>query len=136
MNNDGQPNPYAYKSLPIKAVNNDAFHRNTSKPHGWVGIIAFLLSLFSFFGMFVLIIVAGVVGASNPEIVENETHPFIIVVGLCMIGITMLAVFALAMGIASLFFANQKKLFGILGITFSLLLLGSSVMLFVIGSMS
>ena len=94
-----------------------------------------MISLVSGFGFFVMIIFAAVV-STNPEIIEDETHPMVIIIGLAAIGLTIMAFVAMAIGLVSLFMPNQKKLFGILGLVFSMMLVAFTVVLFVIGSVN
>ncbi len=135
LGQQGQPNPYSYKASPIEVSGKDVFQHHEQKKHGWLGIISFVISLVSGFGFFVMIIFAAVVG-TNPEIIEDETHPMVIIIGLAAIGLTIMAFVAMAIGLVSLFMPNQKKLFGILGLVFSMMLVAFSVVLFVIGSVN
>jgi len=98
-----------------------------------LGIWSFVLSLLSIFGLFALVVFAGIVSINNPEIENNESHPILIFIGLTVIGMGFVGFASFLMAVISLFMPNRKKLFGILAIVFSLVFIAAIGLLAVIG---
>ena len=98
-----------------------------------LGICSFVLSLVSMFGLFALVIFAGIVSINNPEIENNDSHPLLIFIGLMLIGTGLVGFASFIMAVVSLFMPNRKKLFGILAIVFSLLIIAAIGLFTIIG---
>ena len=136
MTDQNQPNPYAYQGSEWQDSAKEVHAVAETRKFSRLGIWSFILSLFSIFGMFVLLLVAGFTAMNNPEIENNDSHPFIIAVGLVAIALALLGMLAFCLGVISFFMPRRKKLFGILGILFSLILAGFTVFVAIIGSVA
>ena len=115
-------NPYR-PSSPMKSAS--ASTGPTKVPHSGLGITGFILSLISAIGMVETFVSAGVVAVNNPELVD-EAAVTMMLVGLAVIGFGFLSLLALGLSFGSLFQRTRKKLFGIMGIVISgMLILGT-----------
>jgi hypothetical protein len=106
------------------------FHREL--PHSGLGIASFALSLFLGLLLFLLVAIAGYLGATTPGGVDEQS-PVVILLGLAMIGAMLFDLVALILGLAALFQEDRKKVFAILGVVFSAILLLGCLFLIVIG---
>lgn len=86
--------------------------------HSGIGIASFVMSLGILIVTFVLVVIAGMMEASTPGGI-NEESPAAIMLGLAIIGMVVLNVIAFGLGIGTMFQSDRKKLFGVLGMTFS-----------------
>jgi hypothetical protein len=100
-------------------------------PHSGLGIASFALSIFLGLVVFLLIVVAGVLEATNPGMSNNS--PAVMLLGLAFIAALLGDVAALILGAAGLFQENRKKVFALLGVIFSGLLLLGSLFLILLG---
>lgn len=110
-------------------------HVYGERKHSGVGIASFVLAIFSSVALFALFVVAGVMEASTPGGI-NEESPEAVVVGLCLFAFLFLCFFAFVLGIGSLFQGDRKKLFGILGSLFAMMTLLGTVALVILGLMA
>lgn len=106
----------------------------TPMKHSGLGIASFILSIVIAFLIFLLLMVAGIMEATTPGGMDEESA------GAMIVGLfTMLFMFidfvALGLGIAGLFHRERKKIFAILGTIFSGVTFLGTVMLILIGSM-
>ena len=106
-----------------------------AKPgHSRIGIASFILGLLSGGLVFVIIAVAGILGAISPGLFDNEKAPPAIILGVFVILALMFALLALGMAIGSLILEkSHKKTFSILGLVFSLVTVISLIVLMIIG---
>jgi hypothetical protein len=102
--------------------------------HSGLGIASFILSILTGVGAFVLVVVAGVVEASTPGGMD-ENSAVAVVIGLGIIGVTILEILALGLGVAGLLQSNRTKILAVLGVLFSTAALLGMAALFVIGTM-
>ena len=134
MSDQGDTNPYSSQGTAYTspALPSDPQYGRPMK-FSRLGIWSFVLSLASMFGLFAVVIFAGIASVNNPEIENNDSHPLLIFIGLMVIGMGLVGFASFIMAVVSLFMPNRKKLFGILAIVFSLLFLAAIGLLFIIG---
>jgi hypothetical protein len=82
--------------------------------HSGMGIASFLVSLVIGVGVFFIILIAGVVKATNPESLPDES------IGTALIGLFVIAclfvnLIGIGLGIAGLVQKNRKRIFSVLG---------------------
>jgi hypothetical protein len=97
--------------------------------HSRIGIASFVLSLVAGISMLLLVAVAGIMKFRNP----SGSPEGKIIIGVVAIALLFLDFLAAALGIATVCQKEQKKLFGVLGLSFSLLLIIGLVGLIVFG---
>jgi hypothetical protein len=100
--------------------------------HSGIGIASFTMSLGILVVTFILVVIAGVMEASTPGGIDEES-PAAIMLGLGIIGMVVLNVAAFGLGIGTLFQRTRKKLFGVLGMTFSALTIIGIISLIMFG---
>lgn len=100
--------------------------------HSGLGIASFVLSIVSLVLIFGLLIVAGVLEATTPGGMDEESVEAI-VVGLLLFAFIGTALIATGLGIAGLCQKQRKKIFAILGTIFSLVTVVSTVSLISFG---
>lgn len=100
--------------------------------HSRFGIASFVLSLAAGLALFVMVVVAGVIGASNPDGVDEEA-PAIIALGIGILGGLGAHVVGLGLALAGLFERDRYRVFTVLGLCFNLLALLSIGGLIAIG---
>lgn len=100
--------------------------------HSGIGIAAFILSVVAGLLIFVLLVVAGAMEASNPGGIDEDSAAAV-VVGLCLFGFLFLAMVSLGLGIVGLIQKGRKKLFAILGTIFSVCILIGTGFILLIG---
>ena len=103
-----------------------------SMKHSGIGIASFSMSVGILIVTFVLVVVAGVMEASTPGGI-NEESPAAIMLGLSIIGMVLLNIVAFGLGIGTMFQKDRKKLFGILGMSFSALTIVGIISLIMFG---
>lgn len=101
-------------------------------PHSGLGIASFVISILSGVLIFFLIVIAGVMEASTPGGMDEESVGAI-VVGLFLIGFLFTALVALGLGIGGLVQRNRKKIFAILGTVFSGLTIVGTLFIMLLG---
>ena len=103
--------------------------------HSRIGIASFVLSLVAGISMLLLFAVAGIMKLRNP----NGSPEGNIIIGVVALALVFLDLLAAALGIATVCQKEQKRLFGILGLSFALLVIigtGGLVVLGLIASRS
>ncbi|MCD4652662.1 hypothetical protein K8T06_01865 [bacterium] len=94
--------------------------------HSGIGIAAFIISIILAGGLFLLVIIAGLMEASTPGGIDEESLSAAIL-GLLILGTGGFQIIALVLSLVGLFQQNRKKLFPVLGtVVSSLTLLGIS----------
>ncbi len=86
--------------------------------HSGLGITSFITSLVSGVLLFILFAVAGVLQASTPGGM-NEESASAVLIGLFLFAFLFVALVALGLGIAGLLQKDRKKVFAVLGTIFS-----------------
>ena len=99
--------------------------------HSRMGIASFALSLVTGFSLFVLFAVAGMLNGGRVE--RGGQYPGQMLVGFIVIGLLGADVVAAGLGIASVCQSARKRIFGILGLSFSALTLVGGAGLLIIG---
>ena len=82
--------------------------------HSGIGITSFVIALFAGLFMFLLIIMAGILEASSPGGIDEDSMQAL-TVGLLIFAAMSVDLVALVLGIIGLFQKDRKKLFPILG---------------------
>lgn len=100
--------------------------------HSGPGIASFITGLTSAVFLFLLIVIAGVMEASTPGGIDEESAGAIIL-GLLLITFMLAALIALGLGIAGLLQSDRKKIFAILGTVFSALALVCTLFIMLLG---
>jgi hypothetical protein len=101
------------------------------KHSGW-GIASFIISIAAGILIFITIVIAGVIGMDTPDALdENET--VIGLIGLAILGLMLVDLLAFIFGIVGLLQRDTKKVFAILGIIFSGIILLGTLGLMVLG---
>ena len=89
-----------------------------AQKHSGLGIASFIISIVTGVLMFLLIAIAGIMESSTPGgIDENSAEAALI--GFLAIGFLLLDLVAIGLGIGGLVQENRKKVFAILGVSFS-----------------
>jgi hypothetical protein len=100
--------------------------------HSRFGIASFVLSLVAGLALFAMIVAAGVIGASNPDGID-ENAPAIIALGIGILAGMGGHIVGLGLALAGLFERDRYKIFTMLGLCFNLLALLSIGGLMIIG---
>lgn len=93
---------------------------DVSAKHGGMGVAAFIVALVSAVMIFILVIVAGVLEATTPGGMDEESVAAM-TVGLLLMLFMLATLIAIGLSIAGLVQKNSKKVFPILGLIISLL---------------
>ena len=104
----------------------------TRRRHSLLGIASFAIAIFAGLTAFALIVIAGVMEASTPGGMSEESVQAI-VIGLGIFGVLALNLLGAGLGIAGLVVPNRSRVFGILGLIFNLLVIFGIAGLLVIG---
>lgn len=102
------------------------------RKHSGLGIASFVLAISVLVLTFVLVVIAGVMEASTPGGMDEES-PELIVVGLAIIGMVVLNVVAFGLGIGGMFQKDRKKLYAVLGMSFATLTVIGTIALILFG---
>src|SRR5262245_44136443 len=102
--------------------------------HSGFGIASFMISIVIGVLIVALIIVAGVLEASTPGGIDENSPPTMMV-GLGILALVMADLLAIALGITGLVQAQRRKVFAVLGTIFSGLTILGTVVLIVVGNM-
>ena len=102
--------------------------------HSGIGVASFIISLVMAVAAFGLITFAGVIEATTPGGMEEESA-VAIVIGLSIFGCILVDLVALGLGIGGLIQKDRKKIFSILGTIFSISTIIGIVFIMIIGSM-
>lgn len=100
--------------------------------HSGLGIASFITSIVSGLILFLLIVIAGVMEASTPGGID-ENSAGAVIVGFCLFAFMGAALLALGLGIGGLFQKERKKIFAILGTVFSAVSLVGTIFLMILG---
>ena len=109
-----------FEGKPIMEMNMESMENAESMEpkHSAFGIASFILSIFVGMSMFLAFVIAGVMEASRPGGMDEQSIQAVIV-GLAIITLIFLDLVAVVLGIVGLFQKNRKKVFAILGVIFS-----------------
>ncbi len=102
---------------PATNVDNTSAEPNIG--HCGIGITSFILSIVSLIAIVVMIGIAGYMAATTPGGMDEQA-PEVILLGLIVIFIGLVVFISLVLSIVSVVRKDRKKLFGILGLVFSL----------------
>lgn len=100
--------------------------------HSGIGIVSFITSIISGICIFLILVIAGVMEASSPGGMDEESASAV-VVGLSLFAFLGMALLALGLGIGGLFQKERKKIFAILGTVFSSISLLSTIFIIIVG---
>ena len=100
--------------------------------HSGLGIASFTISILSGISIFLLIVVAGVIEASTPGGMDEDSAGAI-VVGLFLFAFLGAAFLALGLGIGGVLQKGRKKIFAILGTVFSVVTLTGTMFIVILG---
>lgn len=103
-----------------------------AQKHSGLGVASFVTSMISGLSIFVLIAIAGVMEASTPGGLD-ENSAAAMVVGLVLFLFIGLSLVALGLGIAGLMQKDRKKIFAVLGTVFSAVAMVCTVAIIAIG---
>lgn len=101
--------------------------------HSGLGIASFVISITCSVLLFVLFVVAGVIELSTPGGMSEES-PEAIMLGLGIIACIVGELVAVGLGIAAVCQNEHKKIFGILGLSFSATFALITLLLLALGS--
>ncbi len=99
--------------------------------HSRLGIASFVISIAVGCAMLLLFIIGGILSAGRFQ--HGQDYPGQVLVGITAILLLAADIVAVGLGVAALLQPATKRIFGILGLTFSSLTVGGSVLLIVIG---
>jgi ABC-type microcin C transport system permease subunit YejB len=99
-----------------------------------IGIASLVLSIFSGLLTIVMFVAAGILGARNPEALDDD-GPAAIVLGLGIIAFMFGSLIAIGLGVGNLFESHRTKIFGILGLTFGAISFLGTLALLLLGMM-
>ena len=105
---------------------------DTKLKHSGLGVASFSLAMVVLVLTFIIIIIAGVMEASTPGGMDDESTA-VIMVGFAIIGMLIANVVAFGLGVGGVFQKERKKLFAILGLTFSMLTFVGTIGLIIVG---
>ena len=97
--------------------------------HSRFGIASFVLSLVVGFSLIVLVLATAIHRHRNPEV----SRVFNMVLGTAMFGLFLGDLLAAALGIAAVCQKERQKVFGVLGLSFSLLIIMGTTILMIVG---
>lgn len=100
--------------------------------HSGLGIASFIVSIVSGILTFLLVVVAGVIEASTPGGIDEESAGAI-VLGLLLFAFLGMLLVGLGLGIAGLFQKERKKIFAILGTVFSSVIFLCTILIMLLG---
>lgn len=102
------------------------------KKHSGLGIASFILSIVSGLLIFLVVVVAGVMEASTPGGIDEESSGAVML-GLFLFAFLGAALVALGLGIGGLLQKERKKIFAILGTVFSAVSVVLTIFIMIIG---
>ena len=100
--------------------------------HSGLGVASFSVALVVLILTFIIVVIAGVMEASTPGGMD-ENSAAVMMVGFGVIGMLLANVVAFGLGIGGIFQRDRKKLYAILGMTFSMLTFVGTVALILLG---
>jgi hypothetical protein len=105
------------------------------KKHSGLGITSLVISVLAGVALFVLLVIAGVMETTTPGGIDEESAQAV-VIGLFLFLTMFIQLIAVGFGIAGIVQQQRLKLFGILGLVFSLLALLFSAGMLLLGLVS
>jgi hypothetical protein len=123
------PNPFETDLPPHRPVD-----YGQPKRQSMIGIASLVLSIFSGLLTIVMFVAAGILGARNPEALDDD-GPAAIVLGLGIIAFMFGSLIAIGLGVGNLFESHRTKIFGILGLTFGTISFLGTLALLLLGMM-
>ena len=122
-------NPYSSSGVPQTGL------QLPRQKHSGMGVCSFIGAITSGLILFSLFCVIAYVAMGDPAVFENPNNPgMMLLVGLMSISLIMVSTVSIGLGIASLFQKDRKRVFGVLGLVFSLLMIALIGGLMVLGS--
>lgn len=109
------------------------FQQAPELTHCGIGVSSFILTIFTFVALTGLIGYAGYLEVTTPGGVD-ETSPQAIIAGLGILFAGLLLLLGLVLSIVSLCRKNKKKIFGILSLSFNIILFLLVIGLMIVGS--
>lgn len=106
-----------------------------TKTHSGLGVSSFVISLLCAFMVLTMIAIAGVMEASMPGGMDDES-PEAVGIGCGVLIFLLGSLLALGLGIGALFQQNRSKAFPIIGIVIAGLTIFSTLLLIVLGLIS
>ncbi len=100
--------------------------------HSGLGIASFITSIVSGILIFLVIVIAGVMEASTPGGIDEESAGAVMV-GLFLFAFLGAALVALGLGIGGLLQKERKKIFAILGTVFSAVSFVGTIFIIILG---
>lgn len=110
----------------------DSSWQSPERRHSGVGIVSFITSVISGLAIFGLVVAAGMLEATTPGGVDEESVAAI-VLGLFLLAFCFTSFIALGLGIGGCFHKNRKKVFAVFGTLFSALTLIGIVSIIALG---
>ena len=104
-----------------------------ARKHTGFGIASFVIAIAVGLAEATLIVVARIIGASNPDGID-ENSPLVMGLGLGVCGGMAVAVSGLGMGVAGLCQSHRKKTFAVLGLILNGLVVAGVLFLMVLGA--
>ena len=117
---------------PYQPSNLDDLRHPLELRHAGFGVASFVLACLSLAGMFATFAIAGYLGAQRPDIVQTNSG-VMVVIGMAIMGFAGLLLLAAVLGIVGLCQSNRKKVFAILGLVLSGLVIAGAGSLIAIG---
>lgn len=102
------------------------------RKHSGLGIASFVTGIISGICLFLLIVIAGVMEASTPGGIDEDSAGAVMV-GLFLFAFMGAALVALGLGIGGLLQKERKKIFAILGTIFSAVPLVGTIFIMMLG---
>lgn len=103
--------------------------------HSGLGIASFITSIAAGILIFAAVVIAGVMETSTPGGLDEKSASAMMV-GLAIIALLIVELAALGLGIGGLCRSDSKKIFAILGTTFSAVTIAGTLLLMIIGLMA
>ena len=104
-----------------------------ARRHSGFGVASFVWSLLVGPGEFMIIALTGILGAANPDLVEEPT-PLMVALGLLICAGVPASLGGLALAVVGLVQKDRKKVFSVLGLIFNAMIILGIGLLMLIGS--
>lgn len=125
--------PHPYQAPPTDSFGPPPGESAAQKQSG-LGIASFGIAIFAGVTAFALLVGAGMMEASNPGAVDEES-PIAIVVGLGIFGVVGLSMLGIGLGVAGVLQPNRARAFGIIGLLFNIFVILGLIGIVVLGVM-
>ena len=136
---DSKPGENQYGSYPKdatlplhKTVGQQIREADTELKHSGIGIASFITSIVVIILFFSIFIFAAIVAISTPGGVDEESVE-VAVFGIVIIALLLVGLVAIGLGIGGLYQKDRKKIFSILGTTFSSVTVVGIILLMIVG---